>query len=304
MTTSTQKIIFSVIAVGLLASCGQAKNEPAAASAEAAPAAAAPEMATRNTDVTTADKNQQLISTASTSPATDSDRKFIRTAQARFAVKDVYQSALAIEDAVAANGGFVTQNNISADIEKNEHYAKGDGNIIDISEYRVTGTLTVRVPSHKTQEFLRAIANQIEFLDMRHFEARDAQFDILRQKVITATANSSAERGDSRVTEKEFADQVAFATISLTLYQPNTVRKSEYADLNAAVLENRPSFFKRLGQSVATGWYGVLDVVLLLTHVWPLWAAIGLLWLGRRQLKTKRPEWFAKQDKKNEPNQP
>lgn len=305
MNISAKKIALSLATIVLLTSCGAPNKESAAAPASApAPASAATavtEQEAKNNDVTTADKNQQITSSAGANILTDPDRKFIRTADAQFAVKDVYQSALAIEDAVAASGGFVTQNNIRADQEKSERYAKGDGNMIDISEYHVTGTLIVRVPSNKTQEFLRAIANQIEFLDARNFEARDAQFEILRQKVITANADTRAERGDSRVSEKEFADQVAFATIRLNIYQPNTVRKSEYADLDAAVLENRPSFFKRLGQSLATGWYGVLDIVLLLTNVWPIWAGIILLWLGRRQLKNKKPEWFTKR-KTSQPN--
>lgn len=296
MRTSTKHLTLSLITIAWLAACG-AKHEaaPAPASTEVTTNAAA--QAPASNDVTDTNKSEQLSSTASTTVNPDSERKFIRTADAQFAVKDVYQSALAIEDAVGNSGGFVTQNNIRAEQQNNEHYAKGDGNIIDISEYRVTGTLTVRVPSNRTSEFLRAIANQIEFLDARNFSAVDAQFDILRQKNISATADTRSERGDSRVSEKEFADRVAFATITLNIYQANTVRKSEYADINAAVLQNRPSFFKRLVQSLATGWYGVLDVFLWLANVWPLWAGIALVWLGRRKLKASRPEWFAKKGK-------
>ncbi|MGL4767740.1 MAG: DUF4349 domain-containing protein [Formosimonas sp.] len=279
-------LILSALTLSILAACGKAEHKASAPAAESAPspaaAAAAPaEKAAANADVTSANKTEQITSTASTS--VDPERKFIRTAQAKFAVKDVYQSALAIEDAVAANDGFVTQNHINAEPERNEHYAKGDGKIIDITEYRVAGTLTVRVPSAKTQDFLRAIANQIEFLDQRNFEARDAQFDILRQKIITNTASTNFERGDSKVSEKEFADQVAYATITLNIYQPNTVRKAEYADLNAAVLENRPSFFQRLGQSLATGWYAILDIILLGANIWPLWIALGLAWWAQRR---------------------
>ena len=39
----------------------------------------------------------------------DPQRRFIRTAQAQFQVVDVYRTALAIEDEVAAQGGFVVQ---------------------------------------------------------------------------------------------------------------------------------------------------------------------------------------------------
>jgi hypothetical protein len=298
-----KKLTLSFTLIALLVACGKAPEKVSARAESApAPASAAPASASDaaspaskpGAEITTANKTEQLSSTASTSTAVDTERKFIRTADAEFAVKDVYQSALAIEDAVNANGGFVTANNIRAEKLNNEHYAKGDGNIIDITEYQVTGTLTVRVPSNKTQDFLRAVANQIEFLDERNFSAVDAQFEILRQKVITATADNRSERGDSRVAEKEFADRVAYATINLNIYQPNKVRQSEYADINAAVLENRPSFFKRLGQSLATGWYGVLDIFIALANFWPIWFGIVLVYFASRRLKAKRPEWFTK----------
>lgn len=289
--------------IALLSACGK-PDEKAPAAVEPAPAAAAPasastaDKATENkAEITEASKTEQLTSTASTSPPAETERKFIRTADAQFAVKDVYQSAIAIEDAVSANGGFVTANNIRSEKLKNERYAKGDGNVIDITEYQVTGNLTVRVPSNKTQDFLRAIANQIEFLDARSFSAVDAQFEMLRQKVITSTADNRFERGDSRISEKELADRIAYATITLNIYQPNKVRQSEYTDINAAVLENRPSFIKRLGQSLATGWYAVLDILIGLANFWPLWLIGTLLFFGSRRLKVKRLEWLRKTEK-------
>src|SRR5688500_13859122 len=53
----------------------------------------------------------QLASSANTT--TDPQRRFVRTADAGFQVRDVYASTLAIEDAVAAEGGFVVRNSIS-----------------------------------------------------------------------------------------------------------------------------------------------------------------------------------------------
>ena len=113
----------------------------------------------------------------------DGQRKFIRTAQAQFRVKDVYSSALAIEDVAAQQGGFVVSNNISAQTMNVQRRPAGDGKLIELVEYTVRGTLSVRVPSDKTQAFLRAIASQMEFLDQRNFDAADVQFQILRQQL-------------------------------------------------------------------------------------------------------------------------
>ena len=42
-------------------------------------------------------------------------------------------------------------------------------------------------------------------------------------------------------------------------------------------------------EALRVGWYGVLDLVIALIHVWPLWLALGLGVYGlRRWLRTRR----------------
>lgn len=107
-------------------------------------------------------KQIQLFSAATS--YVDGKHQFVRTASAQFDVKDVYQSALAIEDAVANNSGFVVHNNIASEILRSERFGSGEGKLTQITLFRIRGNLTVRVPSDKTQSFLRAIAEQMEFL--------------------------------------------------------------------------------------------------------------------------------------------
>ena len=255
----------------------------------------------------------QLVSSATT--YADAQRRFIRTAQARFRVKDVYQSALAIEDAVAAQGGFVTHNEIGADVQEVQRRPKGEGKLIELAEYTVRGELTVRVPSDKTQAFLRSIVNQMEFLDRRNFEATDAQFAMLRQQLayqrnqetqqalgdaarqggkLGQKAQTIAARGDAKsgrdealVMQKEFEDKVAFSTIDLSLYQLSKIRQSELTDVEAVFAENSPGFFSRLGNSLSVGWYGVLDILIELIKLWPLWLLIALILLVVKRLRRK-----------------
>ncbi len=251
----------------------------------------------------------QLVSSAAT--YTDAQRKFIRTAQARFRVKDVYQSALAIEDAVAAQGGFVVKNDIAAQIDDERRRPLGNGQRVELAEYTVQGELTVRVPSDKTQAFLRSIIGQMEFLDKRSFAAADAQFALLREQlayqrnqqaqqelgqaneeggklgqkaeVIAARSDARSGRDEALIAQKEFEDRVAFATLDLSLYQLPKLRRTEMADMEAAVRQNSPGFLTRLGKSLATGWYGVLEVCLQLVKLWPLWVLLMVgAWAVRR----------------------
>ena len=255
------------------------------------------------TSVTQATVTQQLGS--STATYTDGERKFIRTANARFRVKDVYVAALGIEDTVGSHGGFVVKNDIGAQSVSLQRAPIGDHKLMEINEYTVQGHLIVRVPSAKTQEFLRAIVGYVVFLDQRNFSARDAQFALLRQQLdvqrnqetqtdlgqavkdggklvqktdaISARSDVKAARDAAHIAKKEFEDQVAFSTIELNLYQPSKVLQSERVDVSSMYRELRPGFFSRLGEQLRGGWEGLLGFVLALAAIWPVFLAVGLL---------------------------
>lgn len=257
----------------------------------------------------------QVSSSASTYK--DGERKFIRTAQAQFRVKDVYGSALAIEDVAAQQGGFVVDNGITADTTRIERRPAGNGKLLELAEYQVRGNLTVRVPSDHTQAFLRAIASQMEFLDRRSFQAADAQFDLLRQQlarqreedaqrelgdairggdrldrkadVISARSDARMQRDEALIQQRQYEDRVDFSTITLTLYQAPKLRQTELVDTDAVFRQHAQGFFSRMFDSLRTGWYGILDLVVALTAAWPLWLAIGLVVYGIRRWRAARP---------------
>ena len=256
---------------------------------------------------------QQLISSAAS--YVDSERKFVRTADAEFRVKDVYQSAIAIENIVANQGGFVLTNQIKANTDNVNRYRIGNAKLLELAEYTVRGNLSVRVPSDKTQDFLRALIAQIDFLDQRNFEARDVQFDLLRKQleflrsqeaqkqlgdlntapggisdkaaIISGQNDAKANRDEAAVVQKEVEDRVAFSTINLSLYQLSKVRKTEIDDVDAIAKASRPGFFSRLFDSVAVGWYGLLDLLIQFIALWPLWLGIGVAIFAIRRLRAK-----------------
>lgn len=278
------------------------------------PAPAPVAEAAADTAVTAATPAQQMGSSAAT--YTDGERKFIRTAKAQFRVKDVYASALGIEDTVAAHGGFVVKNDISTQSVSSRTHPIGDGKLMELNEYRVHGDLTVRVPSARTQEFLRAIVGHIVFLDERKFAARDAQFDLLRQQLeqmrnqetqadlgqavkdggkliqktdaISARNDVKAARDAALLAKKEFEDQVAFSTIELKLYQPSKVLQSERADVDSLYRQARPGFFSRLGDQLRGGWEGFLEFALGLAGIWPLLLVFGAVGAVLLRLKRRR----------------
>ncbi len=287
---------------------------PAEAAAMSDAAASADIVAEQEPQVETDTRPTTTQVSSSAATYKDAKRKFIRNAQAQFRVKDVYRSALAIEDVAAAQGGFVVNNNIYAQTLNTQRRPAGDGMLVELTEYTVRGDISVRVPSDNTQAFLRAIANQMEFLDQRSFNAADAQFDILRQQlsfereqqaqrdlgqagrqgghmldkvdVISAQSSAKLQRDEALIQQKQFEDKVEFSTISLSLYQMSKIRKTELPDVEAIFRDNSPGFFSRLGESMRVGWYGILDLFVALMRAWPVWLLLGFAVFGLRR-------WFA-----------
>ena len=322
-TNRMSRAAFPLIVLLLAASCSRHERAADAdATAESAPAmgesaAVAAAVAPQNREAPMLQGPGVDPSQVASDVATqvDPQRRFIRTAQAQFQVKDVYRTALAIEDEVASQGGFVVDNEISSQVQRVLSRPLAPGKRLELTEYSLQGQLTVRVPSERTQAFLRAVAAQMEFLDRRSFSARDAQFDLLRQQLASQRAQDEqrelgdavqaggkladrtdaiqsrgaarATRDEALIAQKEFEDRVAFSTITLSLRQDAQVRRAERVDVDAVFRDNGPGFFSRLGESLSVGWRAALDIVIALAALWPLWlmvVAVGLAW--RRWRKT------------------
>ena len=296
----------SLLLVGLisLSACGQKRDseafytEAAASDASAAPAAV------------DAQKEAQLSSSAIT--YTDAQRQFVRTANVKFRVKDVYQSALAIENLVAGHGGFVTLSHIGTEDGSTRSAPLSAHSRVDVVEYTVTGQLVVRIPSARTQEFLRALAGQVEFLQERHYEVRDVQFDLLlkrlqasraeqTQKDLGAVASAAGgklpekaetmtlrdytqnQRDEALVAQKLLEDQVAFSTLTLSLYQTPILRHNTVNDIEAAMEQYQPSFGSRLLEGLQSGWKGFLSFIVFLVSIWPITIGLILIVFAARQ---------------------
>jgi hypothetical protein len=105
--------------------------------------------------------------------------------------------------------------------------------------------------------------------------------------VISARSDAKSSRDEALIAQKEFEDRVAFATLDLSLYQLPKLRRTEMADIEAAVRENGPGFFTRLGKSLSTGWFGLLEFGLQVVKLWPLWLVLLLGVVVVRRLRRR-----------------
>lgn len=253
----------------------------------------------------------------------DGSRQFIIHVNLRAQVADVYQAALAIEEAAQAQGGFVVDNTI--------HTTQQPGRVIavvhmDAQQRRVskvyerTAHLKVRVPSAQTQGFLNGIAKHLEFLEHRQIHAQDVHLALLRERLnssrskqlqkdlddvaasdqekasaklraVQAKGQAQAAQDAALLAQKELEDQLAFSTIDLELYQSPIVHASTEPDVDAIVKTAQPGLMQQLREGLASGWAMGMSIIVVLAYAWPLllvMAAVLAGWLVFRKKSVQR----------------
>lgn len=236
--------------------------------------------------LTAAAPNGLVSSSAAVVNPKDTTRKFIRTADLKFKVKNVIQSTYDIENITSRQGGFVTSTELTSDISHTTETAVSADSTLEATYYTVTNSMTIRVPNAKLDTTLKEIARNIDFLDYRTIKAQDVALDILannltqkrlkknegrlidaidnRGKKLNETANAEElllnkqeEADNAKVSNMSLADQINFSTINLLIYQRQDV-KYELVSNNKDIDAYTPSFGSKLLDSLRFGW-DILD---------------------------------------------
>lgn len=145
---------------------------------------------------------KDIVSSSAAKENTKSNRKFIRTADIKFKVKDVAKSTYVIEDATSKFGGFVTYTDLKSDIlEKDETKVSQDSTLVT-TKYAVTNEITIRVPNRQLDTVIKTIARQIDFLDYRIIKADDVSLKLLSNQLAQKRGETSGKRLEKAIDSK------------------------------------------------------------------------------------------------------
>ena len=242
----------------------------------------------------------------------DTLKKLIRTAEIKFKSSETLKTALAVERIAQQHGGFVLENNYT-ESEQQHTVRRISEDSSEITTFvQPQSHLIIRVPWQQLDTTLRSIGRLAQVIDYRNLHAKDVSLDIMEQQLAAlrnqsycnAVSNDITEKGKqlediTAAREREFnakqgkdiadiermriEDQVRFSTVTVDIYQENVRRFEKTAFLRPAQPEWKPNFFIQAGTAMALGWKLLLDLLILLLRVWPLWIVVIAGWWWKKK---------------------
>lgn len=292
------KIVLTLLTLGLVLSCKESASKENAAYAEEA-----------TTDSTS------VVSSSAAVENKNSNRKFVRTADVKFKVKNVAKSTYAIEDATTKFGGFVTYTNLQSNIHSEDRTKVSQDSTLVTTKYKVDNNITIRVPNTKMDTVIKTITKQIHFLDYRIIKADDVTLQMLSNELAQKRSNSSEKRLANAIDSKgkklnqivdaeatldvkkeqndasklqnlSLQDQVNFSTLTLNIYQDESIKQEMVAN-EKSINAYRPNIGLQIWDSVKTGWFMLEHIISFVVVLWPF-ALIGFLgFLGYKKFLKK-----------------
>ena len=251
-------------------------------------------------------KSNGFISSSAAVVNQDSSKKFIRTSEMKFRVKDVLRSTLAIEDVTKGFNGFVTYTHLGSEIVNRETTSISADSSLETIYFVVTNHMTVRVPNKNLDTALRSIAKQIDYLDYRTIKADDITLSLLanslqrkrlkehsqrlttaideRGKKLSETTeaeesllNRREEADNTTISTLDILDKVAFSTITIDIYQIQSIKRGLIENYKNTK-EYEPSFISQVGEGLNTGWNALVKIFIALINIWPLLVLAVIGW--------------------------
>jgi hypothetical protein len=227
----------------------------------------------------------------------DSKQKFIRTADIKFKVKNVVKSTYAIENAVAKFGGFVTYTNLQSNIHDQIKTKISQDSTLETTKFSVENNITIRVPNTQLDTVIKSIARQIDFLDFRVIKADDVSLKLLANQLSQKRSSTNEKRVEKAIDTKgkkindimeaenalasqkeandnktienlSMQDQINFSTITLELYQNETIKQEITAGEKDAAYY-KPNLGIQIVDSLKSGWNILQAILVFFINLWP-----------------------------------
>lgn len=253
-------------------------------------------------------ENNGFISSSAAKESSDTTRKFIRTAEMKFRVNDVYKTSMTLENIALKFEGFVTYTHLESVTNRTETTPISADSSLETIYYTVKNDITIRVPNYNLDTTLRTIAHFIDYLDYRTIKAQDVSLDLLanqmaekriikhtdrltdaidgKGKKLKETAyaeeslyNKEADKEKSILSSLSIKDKIDFSTVYLNIYQRQQIKRTVIEN-HKNIDKYEPGLFAQIGEAFKIGWQVLKAIVIGLIKIWPLFLIGIAIWLA------------------------
>lgn len=242
-------------------------------------------------------EEKDVLSSSAAIVDSNNSKKFIRTADIKFKVKNVAQSTTQIEDATVKFGGFVTYTNLQSTILNEDKTKISQDSTLISTTYQVENDITIRIPNTQLDTVIKSIAKQIHFLNYRVIKADDVTLQMLSNSMTQKRSISSEDRlakaidnkgkklnqiidAEDKLDDKKerndatklqnlsLQDQVNFSTLTLKIYQDETVKQEMIAN-EKSLNSYRPNIGLQIWENLKSGWFIFENILAFIVSLWP-----------------------------------
>lgn len=244
-------------------------------------------------------------------------RKFIKTADLRFKVKNVQDATNKIEDIVEKYNGFLTEAELLTNVIKTNEVEISEDSVLNNKAYEVTNQITIRIPNQYFDKVLREIQPVMTFIERKRIAADDVSFSLIAsdlrkkryskfekrfekeidekgKKLVETTASEEklldyqTQADYNKVQTMSLNDQVNYSTLTIELYQPVTNIVEMLPNMENP-FAYQPNLFVRIWQSIRTGWFFFEEVLVFITKFWMfMLLTLGGYWLYKVYFKASK----------------
>jgi Domain of unknown function (DUF4349) len=237
--------------------------------------------------------------------------KLVKSADMRFKVKNVQQTAEKITALTVKNNGMVMHHQMESSAQGSQDYRISDDSIRRVSAFNTNEDMTIKVPSDKLEDFMYQVAHMGTHVTFSKMDIEDKSLDYLSAKLKLNSRKELVDQQkkgkvtiknplnvlllkddmvDGQIDNLKIDAAVKFSVITLNFYESNTIIQETIANDDPAAYQL--PFGKRMFNSLSNGWFMFTEVILALSNLWVfVLAAIGL-WLLFRYYKRKHPAFF------------
>jgi len=232
------------------------------------------------------------------------ERKFIRTADLKFKVKQVEEAVINIENKTKTLGGFVNLSRLINTIQDSTNISISQDSSLQTIHFITEGFLILRVPDYRMDSLLTILSPLSTLMLNREIHADDVRIQVLtnqlslQRSVRTSrrierdinihgrklseieqaekTNEENEESADNaKISNLTLDDEISFSTVSIEIYQDPGIRYTEVARQRINK-EFQPPFLSQISISFSDGWQMLQDLILLVAKYWIVLILMGL----------------------------